>query len=346
MHITIVNILQLVFAAQACVYLMLTVSQPRLRPYALLLAVFVVHMAMNFVIDADVSLPVPDVTFAFRFAYGPLIYLFVREVIKEKAGLRPIDYLHALPFLVALPVASASIVYDILGVVSISAYFTCTILLVRRVHAGVDDIVSSFQVSRLDWITRAFFTIFVIGLFDVSHSIGARYWGFLRDQGFSLVSLAALIGLVNWFSLKALRYPEVFAGFTHVDLELLKTRDKELEPLDNTEERDIEGAISCLKSRRLYLKPQLKVADLASVTGLKERFLSRALYLHTGQRFNQYINTLRIEAAMERLDATRDKPLNILALSYEVGFNSKSVFNHAFKAISGMTPSEYRERQK
>ena len=346
MHITIVNIVQLVFAAQASVYLILTVSRPRLKPYALLLAVFAIHMVMNFLLDTGVIYNLPDVSFAFRFAYGPLIYLFVREVIKEKAGLTRMDGLHALPFLVALPVASANVVYDILGVASITAYFTCIILLVRRVHMGMDDIVSSLQASRLDWITRAFVAILIISVFDIGHSIGARYWVALQDQAFPIVSLVALVALINWFSLKALQYPDVFEGFTGTDLELLRNRSVDSGVLDRQEEKDIERAIACLKAQQLFLRPQLKVADLAAETGLKERFLSRALYLYTGQRFNQYVNTLRIEVAKAHLDTLNTGPQNILALSYDVGFNSKSAFNHAFKTITGMTPSEYREQQK
>lgn len=346
MQITLVNIVQLVFAAQACVYLLLTARQSRLRPFALLLLVFALHMFTNFVVDTDSVLFFPDVTFAFRFAYGPLIYLFVREVIKEQAGLTPVDGLHAIPFLVALPVASSHVIFDVLGVTSIALYFISVAVLVRRIHKGLDDIVTSLHASRLDWITRAFVAILLISAFDITHSIGGRYFPILQGQAFPIVSLTALVVLINWFSLKAIRYPDVFEGFTGTDLKLMNTQAGEFTKLDSQAEGEIDKAIECLISQQLFLKPQLKVADLAEATDLKERFLSRALYLRTGQRFNQYVNSLRIEEAKVRLSQGQGTPVNILALSYDVGFNSKSAFNQAFKAFTGQTPSEFRGRPK
>jgi AraC-like DNA-binding protein len=36
--------------------------------------------------------------------------------------------------------------------------------------------------------------------------------------------------------------------------------------------------------------------------------------------------------------------LTLLALAYDVGFNSKSVFNAAIKKHTGMTPKEYKHQ--
>jgi AraC-like DNA-binding protein len=50
----------------------------------------------------------------------------------------------------------------------------------------------------------------------------------------------------------------------------------------------------------------------------------------------------RVEEAKRMLvDPTR-KHHSILAISEEIGFNSKSAFNAAFKKHTDMTPSEFR----
>jgi AraC-like DNA-binding protein len=46
---------------------------------------------------------------------------------------------------------------------------------------------------------------------------------------------------------------------------------------------------------------------------------------------------------MDRLSETNDK---IIAVAYDAGFESLRTFNRIFLRISGMTPLEYRERNK
>ncbi|MEE8622193.1 MAG: helix-turn-helix domain-containing protein, partial [Syntrophobacteria bacterium] len=38
-----------------------------------------------------------------------------------------------------------------------------------------------------------------------------------------------------------------------------------------------------------------------------------------------------------------NQDLTILAIAYDVGFNSKSAFNTAFRKYAEMTPSQFRE---
>ena len=47
---------------------------------------------------------------------------------------------------------------------------------------------------------------------------------------------------------------------------------------------------------------------------------------------------------MELLASNDRKEYTILKILYEVGFNSKSSFNTAFKKHTGLTPTEYRQK--
>nr|WP_320000773.1 helix-turn-helix domain-containing protein [uncultured Draconibacterium sp.] len=57
-----------------------------------------------------------------------------------------------------------------------------------------------------------------------------------------------------------------------------------------------------------------------------------------------FVNEYRIEKAMELLASNDRKEYTILKILYEVGFNSKSSFNTAFKKHTGLTPTEYRQK--
>jgi len=49
-----------------------------------------------------------------------------------------------------------------------------------------------------------------------------------------------------------------------------------------------------------------------------------------------------VEKAMKLLRETTNRELTIQQILYEVGFNSKSSFNTAFKKHAGVTPKDYR----
>jgi AraC-like DNA-binding protein len=56
------------------------------------------------------------------------------------------------------------------------------------------------------------------------------------------------------------------------------------------------------------------------------------------------VNGFRIRKAMEILKDPAKKDLTILEILYDVGFNSKSSFNTAFKKYTQTTPTEYRKK--
>jgi len=56
--------------------------------------------------------------------------------------------------------------------------------------------------------------------------------------------------------------------------------------------------------------------------------------------FYDYVNSYRISEAKDLLSSNCDK--TILEILYEVGFNSKSAFNTAFKKFTSVTPSKYK----
>ena len=58
-----------------------------------------------------------------------------------------------------------------------------------------------------------------------------------------------------------------------------------------------------------------------------------------------YINFHRIGDAKKLLSDPENKEMTILEVLYAVGFNSKSVFNTAFKKFVKMSPTEFRRKQ-
>jgi AraC-like DNA-binding protein len=54
---------------------------------------------------------------------------------------------------------------------------------------------------------------------------------------------------------------------------------------------------------------------------------------------------LRIAEAKHRLIDPANQHITILAIAYDIGFNSKSTFNTAFKKYTKMTPSQFKKSE-
>jgi AraC-like DNA-binding protein len=114
----------------------------------------------------------------------------------------------------------------------------------------------------------------------------------------------------------------------------------------NIEQTLANSVESLLVEQSLYLKTNLKVADIARELNVPEYKISKALRNNlSAKNFNQYINELRIKHA-KRLLADPDKQKwSVLVVSLESGFASVGPFTRTFKLITGYTPNQYRQNE-
>jgi AraC-like DNA-binding protein len=80
--------------------------------------------------------------------------------------------------------------------------------------------------------------------------------------------------------------------------------------------------------------------NLAAHVGLSPSYFGRLFKIHTGRKFGDYINDLRVRRAAELLRST-DRV--IIEIAFEPGFESLRTFNRVFMNTTGKTPSEYRD---
>lgn len=99
---------------------------------------------------------------------------------------------------------------------------------------------------------------------------------------------------------------------------------------------------SYMETERPYLKSDLTLFQLAKMLNTNSTYLSVVINTDFNQSFVSYINFYRIETSKQLLIDTLYSDYTIEAISEEVGFNSKSAFNRAFKKYTQITPSEYR----
>ena len=86
---------------------------------------------------------------------------------------------------------------------------------------------------------------------------------------------------------------------------------------------------------------RLVIDDLARHVGLSSRTLARRFQYALGRAPQAYIQRRRIDVA-QRLLETTDSPID--SVRSRVGYRDATSFRRAFRRVTGLSPSEYRDR--
>lgn len=97
---------------------------------------------------------------------------------------------------------------------------------------------------------------------------------------------------------------------------------------------------------QVYLDSALSLRSLAEHLKLSSNKLSWLINEHLGQNFNEYINDFRLHTFKKLAIDPKNRHLTLLAIAYDSGFNSKTVFNAFFKKREGNTPSAWVKMQR
>lgn len=97
-----------------------------------------------------------------------------------------------------------------------------------------------------------------------------------------------------------------------------------------------------MKEDKLYLQDNLSLNKLSESISETENHISETLSQFLNTKFFQFVNSFRVEEAKKALQSNEKL---ITSIAYDVGFNSKSTFNTAFKKMVGYSPSAYRNLQ-
>ena len=84
-----------------------------------------------------------------------------------------------------------------------------------------------------------------------------------------------------------------------------------------------------------------EIETLARAVGTSARTLSRLFSAETQLSFKSWCQRARIAAAIERL--SMEANISIKQLASELGYASVPAFSHAFRQVTGKTPTEFAE---
>lgn len=100
-----------------------------------------------------------------------------------------------------------------------------------------------------------------------------------------------------------------------------------------------------LSNNKFYLDQEMSVSKLADQIGCPEYKIRRYINQTLGfKNFNDFLNQHRVKEACLILGDPTKADLSIYNLGLDLGFGSPVSFNRAFKRMTELTPTEYRQK--
>ena len=294
----------------------------------------------------------------FPFLQGPFLLAYVAALVGMRQRFYGLDYLHLLPFAgfllyiaasqgsgilaisagdvsLNISIFSVSSLFAILLLLSVPVYIACSLVVMRRARRALPDASAS---GRFLWIWALIVGLGVVWLAVMTSAL-------LSGRGLAqphviFWALTIVVYVLGYLGLTRA------SMFTPPEFETLKS---ELQPKYRKSGLKADAAralydelVEHVDSSKAYLEPDISLASLAGDLGYSSNHVSQVINEFDQCNFRDFINARRVAEACRRLEAAGDTQL--LELAMDVGFNSKSSFNRAFRKFAGVTPSEYVAR--
>lgn len=292
------------------------------------------------------------------FLFAPLLYVYVRrlafsETPKYKLSIEHYfpAFLHFVYFAWTLS-KSAEELYalyrsgllpsifmgiETLGLLSFYFYWIKSALLLKK-YKSLETHHLSYKQSVQKYLGFMLGILFVLILFW-SISYAGHY--LLEDPiphiNYTVmwISTPLFIYLIGYFSINQ---PEIFR------MPLIQKGPQGKDRLGSEETKDLKKKLDhFINEEKLFLDKGLTLKNLAEKLNTSPNNLSWLLNHVYQISFYDFINQKRIAEFQKKVNEGRHQHHTLFALAMEVGFNSKSTFNKAFKTLNNDTPKNYIE---
>lgn len=268
--------------------------------------------------------------------HGPIVWWLVRTQISGATGL--FSPLHLLPALVLVPTLVWASAQQVPAIAALCSALRL-IYMIAAAAALVQNRHSLAGEGRLLWLSA-------VVMATASGSV-LNILGYIQmvlgmplppDSAVDIIKVitsnVVTLCLMWW----ALIRPEVY-------LDQRLASDKATAPA-SAFDRDVFDRLETLfLTDRSFLDPTLKLDTVADMLAVTPRELSNAVNRCAGKSFRAYMREYRLEEAKHLLADHARADQSVYDIAMEAGFGTKSTFNDAFKAFTGLTPSAFRETQ-
>lgn len=282
------------------------------------------------------------ISYNYGYLIGPLIYLFFRS---QRTGVifKKTDWLHFLPFVIRTIQTLFDEVFGIIYYLPFNNLFPWPSLqIASMICYGVFAWRSIGKGNR----PMKQFLIVVIAV----ESIIMLTIIYLVNNNMTAPDLRPvfliLTGLIFWITYLLVSSPDVFTVQREIPMLKLVTSAATKyanSGLRNEEQQSILAALKhAIDKEQIFLQPDITIDHVAQKLAVSKHHLSQVINQNFGHSFTELVGNWRLDEAQRRLLSPAHRGEKISAIAFDLGFNSVSVFNTAFKRRFKTTPSAFR----
>ena len=297
---------------------------------------------------------------------APLIYFYVRSVLNPVFTLKRKHFWHALPWIVFFLLKMVILIYDsqqpgfddtqngylvvnfqwpymspvvsVFSTAQMLLYLAFSFQLFYQYKNDIKQFFSNTTKKELNWIQTFLFIYSFIFLYGIVQDyVDSNIFEMSWTQKWWIQFFSALALL--YFGVKG--YFTDFGFLKDFEVSKIDRGRRELASKDKAFE-DKKGEINSLfQNEKLFLDPELNLAQLSERMSLNRMEVSELINLGFGMNFNDFVNSYRIEQFKERLKKGDHTRMSLVGIAFDCGFNSNATFNRVFKKEVQLTPTEY-----
>jgi AraC-like DNA-binding protein len=190
--------------------------------------------------------------------------------------------------------------------------------------------------------------LFIVGAAALYGGINAMLQIFVSGSGaadvanvVNSVMLAGIVAAIS-YAMTNVTASDLFVA-SAVSAAEVAARPVAVEEANTADQKLLDALIRLMADERIYRHDNITIGAVATRLGIPEYRLRRLINQRLGYRnFNGFLNNHRIEEAKAALADPTQAEVPVITIAMDAGFQSLGPFNRAFKAITGVTPTEYR----
>jgi AraC-like DNA-binding protein len=228
--------------------------------------------------------------------------------------------------------------FNEMSAVQFIIYMTVSIIALLKKFKALNQKIFTTNNELLIVLRNTIFHFLIISVLFMSTKL---YYGMDSDIGGYLIAsyISFMIFATSYQVLNRSAFfdhPQSFFNFPIPKYQKSSLSEENKELILSKIKKEMEG-------NKYFTNNLASLSSLAKLINESSHHVSQVINEQLDMNFFELLAKYRVEEAKKIIMADKDKKLTIEDLAEDVGYNSKSAFNNAFKKLTSKTPSEFRE---